>query len=282
MEVFEKTIDVKSRTAPIHIDFMGDIHIGSKNASVEKFEEALENNRKKGAYLVIMGDVADAITPSDKRYDREDVSAVEFVYNGVKWDMGSLDGALAFIEKSLEPVAKDGRLLGIHYGNHCGKVYIQTTCNITKGMAARLKTTFMGYMAMWKLNLRYKKKIIKTLNMFTWHGGGGATTPSGVVGVHERLRKSFAADLYVTGHYHQLITFSRLRLESDGEKTVGRFAWHGCSGSFLRSYIPGVGGYAEKCAYDPLSVGFLRATIVPEKGVVSLDVVDMYQLAEGV
>lgn len=277
MEVFNRVIEVKSPTKPVLVDFIGDIHIGSKSCAVAKYLKAMENSKRDKSFVVIMGDVVDAIPPSDHRYDRAEVSKDEFEYNGEKWDLGSMDGAMSFVEKSLEEAAKAGRLIGVHYGNHCGKVYVQTTCNMTRMMCGRLKVKFLSYIALWNLIFKCKGKEVGRVKIFTWHGGGGASTKAGVLNLHEKLRRDFEADLYVVGHFHQLLTTHSVRLKTDGTKTQGMYTWHGCSGSFLRSYRAGTESYAEKMAYSPLSVGYIRAIIIPNKGVAELETIDMDQ-----
>ena len=202
MQVFEITIPVKSPDRPILIDFSGDVHLGSKSCDVEMFEKAVTKTIKDKAYYVGMGDAVDSIVPADSRYDRADVSETKFIYNDVEWDLGSLDGQHAYYEMIMERIAKTGRLLGLHYGNHGSKVYVATTNNLMKGIAARTKCRFMGYFAHWKIHFSYKGKRINTITLVTWHGHGGSASPAGVINVHERLRKSFDADLYVCGHYH--------------------------------------------------------------------------------
>lgn len=278
MEVLRYKIQVKTPETPVYIDFFSDIHIGPKNFSKTAFERALKESEKAGAFFIGGGDYCDSIIPTDKRYDREDVTKEEFEYNGVKWDMGSLDGQYALLEKYLEPIAKRGKLLGLGIGNHGSKVFILMTCNLVKGIAARLKTKYLGYISYLTIEIWCRGKKLREVKTLAWHGHGGGTSPGAVVGIHEKLRKSFDADLYLTGHWHQPMTFSRVRLDSDGKKTVGKVAWHGSSGSFLRSYVPGVEGYAERNAYEPLSLGFLRTKILPKKGVVGIEFINCDQM----
>jgi len=78
----------------------------------------------------------------------------------------------------------------------------------------------------------------------------------------------------VKGHAHKLLVCepeTELYLTDDGKAIQQGYTswgqrepyihpdarWYGCSGSFLRLYLPGMSGYAEIGEYDPMELGFL-------------------------
>ena len=70
MHLIERRIPYSSKSDTFNLYGIGDVHVGNIGFAKDKFErdiKAIKNDPR--ALVVLMGDLADAIVPTDKRFD---------------------------------------------------------------------------------------------------------------------------------------------------------------------------------------------------------------------
>jgi len=77
-------------------------------------------------------------------------------------------------------------------------------------------------------------------------------------------RWSLAADIYLYGHGHKLLTDSISRLGIQGDKTLVSKDLIIClCGTFLKTYVPGETTYSERWGMAPIRIGHPYITVRP-------------------
>jgi len=252
------------------IVYLGDTHIGSAGFDKKNFERAIKyiaNNENR--YMIGMGDFVDAITPLDRR----------FSYKEIDKKLMFIDEQYAYLEGKLEEI-KD-KIIGLHIGNH-GSVYTQKTCfNEMKRICKRLDINFLDDTAVITIDLISRKNnLIKRWKIHTSHGYGGGYTLGAVV---NRIIKEPGiisdASLHAMGHSHKLFCFPYLvGLTSKENKVKADYAWFINTGSFLKAYMKGVSGYAERKHYSPNPLGFAQSILRRKDIVCYVTVVDLHSV----
>ena len=84
-------------------------------------------------------------------------------------------------------------------------------------------------------------------------------------------------ELMACGHSHRVLTRTparKLALFSNShhsslnqhylnpQEKAGKYIdhdlrWYVCSGSFLKQFVEGIDGYAERCGYEPIEIGYV-------------------------
>ena len=258
------------------------MHFGSSFSSSGGFQQLIEQFSKtykgcKTNYGICGGDMIEAITVDDKRFDFD--SSDQSV---------PLQQAHAAVKK-LEPI-KD-KLLAVLQGNHEYK--LAKFGDLAKEIADNIKVPYGTYSCIMSIKDTQGKLMYK---IFYTHGAGNISsaadnTKRRNVNMElslERFLRDKAGDcaVMVKAHSHKLIVSSpvnRLYLTSNEkihkDYTKGiqnadfiepEARWYGCSGSFLRLYREGYSGYAERAGYNPSELGYL-ILVVRDKKIVSLD-----------
>jgi predicted phosphodiesterase len=247
MEQIERKIKLGKKDT-LRVCGLGDLHFGSANLDKESLKEIVGLIKKtKNMYWVGMGDMIEAITPTDKRWDT----------GALDPDMpleGSIDWQISEVVKYLKPIRK--KCLGFLAGNHERKLervgkgsrlVHRTLCNA-------LNVPTLGYSGYITLHIK-TSKVVKTLKIFAHHGWSGARTDGGKIAMLQRLMDAHDVDIVMIGHSHTQNTATQYTTgpNSDGiavNKTIGII-----TGSFMETYALGTSNYSEEKGYRYTSVG---------------------------
>lgn len=265
-----------NRDAPknYNVFLIGDVHIGTLLHYEKGFNICIGmlNKNYMGAshnIAVGMGDYLEAIDTSDRRFDIDTVSL----------EMIRPDKQREHFEEKIKHVSH--KFACLLFGNHEGTLlryydYIRSVCS--------------------SLNIQYGtySSIIKfpTWKLFATHGYGTIrSTADDPIRRDANLKLSLKRKLkdlsgdcaiMAMGHVHQLIINEpnkTLYISSNGKDLKQNYIeggqtdkyihpdhrWYVASGSFLRTFLNGVSGYAERAMYAPNKLGFPIIRVRNEK-----------------
>lgn len=220
MDVFVKTLEYEVGDT-VRLGLFSDLHYFAHDQDEEALKRDLDKAAGLGARMSFGGDLVDLILPGDrKRY-----------YPGVmkqlkrEWeDDGTeqperqdlMNAQVEYLFEALRPYNELIDLIGA--GNHETAALKYHNFDVLKSVAALLNRErrkgqppvfvgdyrgFMRYKLVWKgaENTRYLGT--KQFDILRHHGkGGGAYVTKGIIDL-QRLRGTFTADLYWTGHKHK-------------------------------------------------------------------------------
>lgn len=248
------------------IVFAGDLHFGSLAFHEKGWVRLLERlQQETGVYLVLMGDLLEAITVDDPRWNSD-------VHDGKMTPLAQADMMIDY----LKPVRK--KILALLTGNHEAKLWRYG--DLTQYMCGKLDVPYGGYSCKIAVKnggrLRYK--------LYATHGrltvNSIADDPvrrlSNFRLTIKRKLQHLAGDTacMVTGHCHKLLTckpVAELYVTDDGEHLHASYTqgvqtggyidpnlrWYGASGSFMKSAVVGATTYSEQAMYAPNQMGYL-------------------------
>jgi hypothetical protein len=281
-------MQLMERTYPDNFDLflLGDSHDGSLSRHKDGWYQALEHIRSKRTNRVWLGgDLIEGICVDDHRYNIE-----------------TSDGALNTPTKQCNSVVKDlnsikNQIDFILEGNHEWK--LQKFGNLTRDhicaklFGEELKYKYYGTYTT-KMTLKDKSGNIMFKGFYT-HGNGTINSSADDPLTREAHKQKIlkrrlqfkAADclLMATAHTHQLVvakpahelylTDENGRLLSQYTEQSSKFEphayidpnlrWYVSSGSFLKLYLLGATGYAERLALNPTQLGYAVAEIRDRK-----------------
>lgn len=257
------------------IYFLGDVHLGTQACHKEAFKEAIARvAREKNSRIIGMGDMVEAISHRDRRYQPEIVdpdmpTPLEQFNELIEYLTPVKDKILFLLDGNHEiTLSADGhhmkeivsKNLGVPYGTYAAKISVRTTSKTAPQM--------------------YK--------IFAWHGARSIQSYAGDVirqtaNMKEMLKrrlKNKAGDCLIMamGHAHKLIVVpptEKLYLVDGGGKIKQKYTkvvrgedfipedhrYYLCTGGFMRYQVLGVSIYVERMGYDPVQIGYPVATI---------------------
>jgi hypothetical protein len=258
----------------------GDWHLGPLTCHFDGVCDLIEKiAQDKAGFVVLKGDLGDAVTPGDKRYAHASMDFKRLLLTPMEQAEKLVEILRPIKDKILTSV------IGNHEYTHINTVdmtkYICNSLGVHYGAAAcKVHAVVNG-----KLAHKY----------YITHGRG--CLPSGAkdpiqreanvkAALKRKLENTGHADcIYMScGHFHRLIEVAptinkEIVLVDDGKELqqVHRYhgnqaadyippeaRWYGCSGSFLRLYPPpgsGAISYGEMAMYGPTELGWLEAAI---------------------
>lgn len=151
----------------------------------------------------------------------------------------------------LRPLAEQGKILGIHGGNHEERIAIMTGADPAEEIADSLDVPFMGFQGYTAIHVGEQ-----VYEMMSMHGRGNGTTKGGQVNAAERGNKTTLAELYLSGHTHSKhFTEDAYNVFDHRTGTIRtiRRCYVAC-GSFVEYW----GSYAEYSAYQMQPTGAPR------------------------
>lgn len=269
MQLFNRALP-----ADCNIYLASDLHIGSLNTHYHGIEGLIDTvARDRKAYLIILGDLCEAICCDDKRYDPEtnDPSLTVPVRQYEK------------VVEILKPIAK--KILYINDGNHDYK--LSRVINFVRDIVCKQLDVPYG---------TYSSKLTvcdssgnQHFKVFTTHGYGSISSSADdpirrranmELALKRKLHNK-AADccLMAMGHTHKLIATKpthSLYLYDDGSRVkqsylkpvheIGEFIhpdhrWFVNTGSFLKNFCLGASSYSERFGYDPVPLGYCKVEV---------------------
>lgn len=251
MEIIEIEVDKN-----LELYILGDLHL--PRGKINKFKQVIDEiKRKKNADMIGLGDWVEAIKFGDPRYDPEEVAQMiedaggEINMINEQWDK---------FEKLIKPIADQGKILGLHQGNHEYQYTKRHSYNGLKALCKRLDIRYLDYLpAVWRI--RYKNNETKIM---TLHGiGGGISEGYEVRQLDKHARIFDDIELIAEGHTHKLTvnsTSDRLKI-TDNNHLKQNKQWRCACGSFLGNYDIGKTSYSQRALYKPLPLGYVKVYI---------------------
>jgi len=256
------TIEVKNKEDWCDLFFIGDWHEGSIACQEEKIVKDLQKIAKReNPQVWYMGDGIDAICYRDKRFD----PAV--IHPRYRDHLGDIFRQQVKQLKKYFGIMKH-EPVGVHIGNHelaCSKYYQYSPhLELLEWFPSRVRD--LGYTALTNVAVKCHGKSQYSFDVFSCHGMGSVKT---MIPFMNRT-KHIQADIYVSGHNHQL-EFKRIdQLKGNDEDTPevesSPKVW-AFSGSYLKTFASGITGYGELAGYEPVPLGCMNIKVrQDEKG----------------
>lgn len=242
---------------------VSDLHEGTRLKYKKGVQKMIKHVlEEKNNYVIIGGDLVEAITVDDKRYDPQVIQG---------------DASVPLLQyqeavKELMPI-KD-RILTVMMGNHDWKM--MRIGNFVKDYVCKeLGCEYGTYSIHMTIKNQYK--------LYYTHGRGSLT--SNAKDFDQRLanmkamlklklqEKANDCEIFAMGHNHKLLVrepanvlylarrggeFHQKYINSVRDKDYVHpdFAWFVATGSFLKLFQDGVSGYAERMMYNPVELGY--------------------------
>lgn len=265
MEVITRKIECNHKDK-FYVVPLGDIHYGTINCEKGKFEKMVDwIEKNKEVYWVGLGDYAEFINFSDKRFDPKNID------KSLRDDLDDLCSRQTSYIASKFWNIKD-RCLGLLDGNHEESIRLNYHFDVTNDIISRLnskgnKIPRLGWNAFIKLIfLSPVGKHKSQVTMFVTHGYGGGHTIGGKVTKLVNLARDFEADIYCFGHVHEKLTHNRDIIsctQGSFNHIVRSRKCYALTGTYYNSYKKGNINYSEKKLYPPGDIGSVKITIKP-------------------
>ncbi len=259
MKIIEKTISLEDKNAPLILVPFSDIHLGANGCNKEYFKNTINwIKNKPNCYAIGVGDYCDCIVMNDKRFDIKDVDK-DFLKDLDNLPMAQLN----YLKRCLEPI-KD-RILCMIPGNHEDKFRIEHSIDIMYELRRDLKIDIGDYMSFLRIKFDREQFHVTPIVLWLHHGWFSGRKMGGKVNQLNDVAASYGADIYLSGHSHDLFSTSmeKLSIGVTGKQLVKSKKVFGNTGTFLETVSSGGSGYAERKAYPVAKIGTLRFDIYP-------------------
>ena len=236
---------------------LGDCHLGNVGCSVEHLGADVERVRANPlARVILMGDLADYIGQTDKRWDAATITPGARVKDLADWGMY----LSKLVVKTFKPIA--GQIIGALSGNHEATFQARQAQQCHAWTCQELGIRDLGYSCFLDLCFRRsvgaKKRPARRYRLFAHHGAGAAATAGGKINRLVAFMNSMEADIYLVGHVHEkdvkrteTLAANDLCEALTSRKKLGLF-----TGTYLRTYHEGTNaGYGERAGYRPVALG---------------------------
>lgn len=242
-----KDIDI-SASHPAILCPISDTHVGNVNFDKKYFMDSVEWIKKSGAYVILLGDMIDAISQQDRRFENPSI-AKEFLPH---IDNLHYAQTKAFI-KMVMPI-KD-QIIAAVPGNHEITVKKSFSYDATAVISEELGVPVITDPGFVILKFHRSKTSVLQKNILVSHGGymGGRKRGS-KVNAMEDLISSFEFDVAISGHTHDIFTTRRNRISPNGRGVLSydkKFLVN--TGSFLNTYSlnDNTDGWASRKLFSP-------------------------------
>lgn len=240
---------------------ISDVHRNSPACASDKWHQFLETARedRNDKYFLFLGDMVDALSTSERK---------QYVAGGfhesttLRWEQ-EYEADIKLLASELKFCR--GRTLAVFGGNHFFTFKNGETSD--QRLASELDAPYIGCSGYVIWILKSQSANSHTIKIFAHHGRGGGRTAGGSMNPLEQAAARFRADIVLMGHDHQRGARQFPVLDCDSgsgkwkikEKTilVAR------TGSFLKSYEPGMSSYSVDALMNPASIGALKIIIIP-------------------
>lgn len=261
MQVFEKRLTLEKPEEPAILIPFGDVHLGAAGCNKSYLKNTIEwIKNKPNCYAVGLGDYLDCIIMNDKRFDIRSIDR-EFREDLDNLPMAQLD----YLEKLLRPIRH--KILCMIPGNHEEKFREVHSVDVMRELGGRLGVDIGDYMTF--LRVVPDKEQFHNASITLWlnHGWFAGRKVGGKANNLTDVANSYEADIYITGHSHDLfsITTEKLGLAARGKGVVKEKKIFINSGCYLETVSRGSAGYAEKKAYPVAKIGSARIDIYFDK-----------------
>jgi predicted phosphodiesterase len=223
---------------------------------MKKFEDAIEDIKNDDtAKVILMGDLAECIVPSDKkRFNFDEIHPI------FQSSISTLPSAyLEYLTDILNPIKN--KIIGIHQGNHESALLKYYFRDIIAELCGRLDVKYLPGMAFTKINFSYLTGgHQQSVLINSAHGHKAGRKDGSKVNFMDDMRAWLDADVILRGHSHSLFCNKTVRMETNPKNTkiIMRDVLVGHAGSFLSTYTTNNTTYAEDQDYPPAPIGRLK------------------------
>lgn len=251
------------KTGSFETIITGDWHLGARSVDRKALDKMIDYIKKTGCNWTHNGDLCESTPHTQKNYDIRTIDP----------DVHGVGQEYALAKKLIRPIAN--QCAGIIAGNHDERNAKHAEIDMVEQLCEDLDIPYLKNAAYNRLCYQAYGKKCSTL-MYQVHGFSGGRQRGSRVNSLEGISFSHYADLYVSGHTHDLFVTSAVRdtMTSNGNYE-NKYVYFGNSGTFLRSYVAGQTSYAESAGYHPNKVGYLKAVFNPVNRTVKLEEVVM-------
>jgi predicted MPP superfamily phosphohydrolase len=248
-----RLVEVENKENHAYLLPIGDLHCGSSQSDLEKFEGYLKWAREEKSYIFLMGDLYDVVT-KDGVSDLFDCSM-------------NLQDAKHYLRDRLKPVRE--LIIGAIIGNHEQRLMRYAHCDLIEDLCDDLEVPYCRFSAVVRMRLGHTpRKVggkewdstrVNYAGYFHHTTGGGATVGGKLNRVAKLSELVEGMDFLVGAHNHleagAPIDRYRLHTESNGTAILkADKVFLVDSGSFLRWD----GSYAEEKQLPPSHTGCPR------------------------
>lgn len=252
MKVIQKDIAISAEN-PHCLVLIGDIHMGHADHDEDFARKTIAWIKKKGASVILLGDLIDGIAPQDRRFENSSIA------DNFKIHLDNLHAKqVEKVVELLDPIS--GQIISTMSGNHEDTVKKHFSYDAAQNIADQLKVPLLtdpGYVV-----LRFKMGtsiMLKSILCSHGHFMGGRLR-GGKVNAMERLPASFAADIYAAGHTHDLWVTKKspIGLTRNGNLETRKIYFIN-TGSMMNTYPESdVSTWASRKLFDPIAPGVAR------------------------
>ena len=241
--------------------FIGDIHEGNIGCCPKPRARVIKYVRNTPyTFWIAIGDILYGIVPSDNK--RFDIRMIDYKYRDVLDDI--VAAQIDTTVKRFKPIAN--KCLGWHRGNHEESIRRDYHKDVLKEINKRLGVRLYYDMAVTRLRFYVENnRWSNSFDILTAHGNVAGRKSGGKVNRLVDLMADFEANVYALGHGHSRETAPKTKLYFDQVGEIRDREVSGTyTGSFLKAYVKGETGYAEKAMYPPNSIGTVQYRINPK------------------
>lgn len=236
------------------VDFiiLSDLHYGAESCDIDSFQKVVKNYLD-GRYWFVLGDMLDSIIYSDRRFDYKSCRINDIIH--LANDLIDM----------LKPYSD--KCLGYITGNHEEALRKKTQIDVSQYIAEQLGVPYFGYSAY--LLMRFHRVNHSELwRFFLSHGSYSGSTRCGKIRKIESLSDIYDADIYITGHMHDLVYTEDFCYTLDNKGNLKeKKRYYIISGGYLKPFD----NYVEHKLMKPTRIGSPLLRIHPEKREVNIE-----------
>lgn len=238
--------------------FTGDWHLGNAGTDKAALHKMIAHIKKTGCNWCFTGDACESTLHSNKFFDMRSVDS----------ELPTIGKQYQYLKSLIKPIAS--QCVGILSGNHDDRNAKISEIDILGDVCNDLEIPYLQDSAYCLIRYRAYNELRNTL-VYVVHGFTASRKRGGRVNSLEDISTAHIADLYVSGHTHDMYVTSSI---IDTMTSKGNYAqkniYFGNTGTFLRGHIVGQRSYAEKKGYKPCKIGYLDAVYNPVERKISM------------
>ena len=275
MQLLHREVKLSKRRGTLEIVCMWCTHHGAYGCDDEQADFWYQRiNDRPDTYAIFGGDMVDAIHERDKRYTHQECA--DWCFDP---DLGStiIDRQYEYAMRKWKPLAAKGKILWLHAGNHEEALWNRFgVTNLTANWCRALKIPYAGRSALSSLTIKSSSGgTVRhggfNVSFYSEHGSRAANSTAAALNILTKLMAVYAADIYLTGHNHRIVTMAERRIglvrQTNQVVRMREFDRVGAvCGTFLNSHMSGREGYGERAGYAPLIPGPAIINIKVESG----------------
>ena len=257
----QKRIKLNSINDATNLWIFGDVHRDAESCDANRWQWFLNKARKddpEKTWYLGMGDYNDYASYSEQKALKNSnlhETTIEKFDRMVRQDV-------EFITDEMKQM--EGRTLGLIEGNHTWEFTSGQTA--TELMCEIMKTTYLGFLTHYTLTFEFSGGKSSNVYIVACHGKAGGKRIGTSINQVEDMKAIFpAADIYIMGHNHDRGAWPvdvLIPTASGGKTHIKQKRQFLCrSGSFLKAYEKGKGGYVTGRLLRPADLGALKLII---------------------